>query len=278
MKLFLAKLGAFIHWFGFSVSLLIAFTLATSSTDTNNPIITFVLATVFCLIPIVVTWGIRFMLSGNRSIFPWSKKLSPGRVASAETTIDKVFANSQEEQALENTEELNPREQNFWENVHSPEKHQIWLKENWEIDYYGKKLWKDDYLVMRAISRDLAEISIRNGEFDKAWGLLEEEQTACLNHANKSDWNAEQAFALISPIAIKRANLLRIEGNYIEALNHIIYGHLIGGKRTTTLKKVQTYFKRCNFESATFNELTEFIDNHDHAVDLREIQLFVNEL
>lgn len=278
MKDFLAKLGRIIHWIGFSASLLIALTLALSITDFSNPILTVLLGTAFSLFPTLVTWAIRFLLTGNTSIAPWKHQSATLLNVPADSSINEtVMTVSQADQVPDSTELFDPRAQNYLENIDSPEKHAIWLKENWLINYHGVEIEKDDYLVMRAIARDLAEISIKNGDFDKAWGLLHEEQSACFSHANKAKFNAEQMFELISPIAIKRANLLRIEGNFLEALNQIIYGHLMGGKRTSTLKKVQTYFQRCKFKNTEFSELTEFIDSHNHAVHLREIQLFVDE-
>jgi hypothetical protein len=116
-----------------------------------------------------------------------------------------------------------------------------------------------DYLGNAARLGREADDAIRQRRYDEAWRLLHQQKEQYGKHASRYGMTAPQAIALDASVHESLANVRRLEGKHDEALVHLLYCVWSSPQPTKAQeKKVQSYFGRCRFDSATFDDLQRF--------------------
>ena len=113
-----------------------------------------------------------------------------------------------------------------------------------------------DFLGRAAIAYGEAKDAIREGEHDKAWGLLHEVKGLYLGHAQQYGMTAREALALESSVHADMANILRKEGKHDQAFIHLFYcyGATGGGVNKSEAGKFRAYFNRCRLAPVTLEQ------------------------
>lgn len=141
-----------------------------------------------------------------------------------------------------------------------------------------KKALETDYLGFAAIASAKAREAEKNGEHDKAWGLLHEVQTHYLNHAEENNFTIVQMLGLISPIHKTMANILRKEGKHLDAMSHIIYWAASNDRQLKEQdKKIPAYFRRLKYKHTTLEDVQAYIKSIKGKPDFHEIQQKLTE-
>ncbi|MCM8510901.1 hypothetical protein J0904_02205 [Acinetobacter bereziniae] len=118
----------------------------------------------------------------------------------------------------------------------------------------------EDHLGKAARNKHLAKQAIRDGRFDDAWGYLHDQKMEYINHANRQRFTRLQTLMLDSYPHIDMANILRLEGKHLAALNDISYAYKVrfesNGLTKSIEGKLRSYFKRAypskNYERFKF--------------------------
>lgn len=122
-----------------------------------------------------------------------------------------------------------------------------------------------NHLGKAAVARGEALQAIREGEHDKAWGLLHEVKSHYLDQARFYGMTARQALALDASVHKHLANILRKEGKHEQAFIHVLYcyGATGGGLNKSEAGKFRAYFNRCKIAPVTLEQA------HDALTDLK---------
>jgi len=139
---------------------------------------------------------------------------------------------------------------------------------------------EDDYLGKAAEAGNNAKIAVKDKDFNKAWGLLHEQKSYYMQHANREGFSAQNALSLDSNVHENLANILRIEGKHHDAFFHILYWVIASYHRPIKKhqQKLQAYFNRCKFKNMTIDELNCYIEKQSHSlVDAVKIKNQVTE-
>ena len=111
----------------------------------------------------------------------------------------------------------------------------------------------EDYLGRAAYEKQSAKIAIKEKRFDDAWRHLSNQKDCYLRHASQMGFSVVDALVLDSSPHEDMANILRLEGRHLEALQHISYTYATNFKAkcplTTLEKKLSTYHKRADINS-----------------------------
>lgn len=113
-----------------------------------------------------------------------------------------------------------------------------------------------NHLGEAAVARGEALQAIRDGEHDKAWGLLHDVKSHYLQHANWYGMTARQTLALDASVHKHLANILRKEGKHHDAMVHVLYwlGAPEGRLNKSESAKFRAYFNRCKLAPVTFEQ------------------------
>lgn len=127
-----------------------------------------------------------------------------------------------------------------------------------------------NHLGKAAVARGEALQAIREGEHDKAWGLLHEVKSHYLQHANRYGMTVRQALALDASVHKNFANILRKEGKHDQALVHLLYwlSRDDGELSKYESEKFRAYFNRCKLAPVTLEQA------HDTLTDLKSSPSF----
>ena len=111
----------------------------------------------------------------------------------------------------------------------------------------------EDYLGKAAHEKQSAKIAIKERRFDDAWRHLSNQKILYLKHAHRERFSAIHTLVIDSSPHEDMANILRLEGRHLEALQHISYTYATNFKAkrplTTLEKKLSTYHKRADINS-----------------------------
>ena len=81
----LNRFGLVIHWIGFIASALFLGILIFALIAPNGGGVAPIPSAVLTPIPLVITWAIRFILTGHKGLMPWSKAKQP--IRSSKSTL-----------------------------------------------------------------------------------------------------------------------------------------------------------------------------------------------
>lgn len=105
-----------------------------------------------------------------------------------------------------------------------------------------------DFLGKAANEKHLARIAIKEKRFDDAWRHLNDQKIYYLQHASKAGLTGLQTLVLDSSPHEDMANILRMEGRHLEALQHLSYTYATNVKAKRPLitleRKLSAYHKR----------------------------------
>lgn len=110
-----------------------------------------------------------------------------------------------------------------------------------------------NHLGKAAAARGEALQAIREGEHDKAWGLLHDVKSHYLDQARFYGMTARQTLALDASVHKHLANILRKEGKHHDAMVHVLYwlGAANNPPSEAESKKYRAYLNRCKFNVIT---------------------------
>lgn len=139
---------------------------------------------------------------------------------------------------------------------------------------YAESLSQPDFLGLAAAAGSQAREAVRGGDYNKAWGLYQDQKNLYLQHANHSGFTARHAIALDASIHQQMANVLRLEGRHTEALTHILYW--AAGTSTRPVKahesKVRAYFNRCKLTNTTLDEVHAYLSSRRGPASYSAVQ------
>lgn len=120
-----------------------------------------------------------------------------------------------------------------------------------------------NHLGEAAVARGEALQAIRDGEHDKAWGLLHDVKSHYLQHATRHGWAVRQALALDASVHKHLANILRKEGKHEQAFVHILYwlGAPEGDLNKSESAKFRAYFNRCKLAPVTLEQAHDVLND-----------------
>lgn len=156
---------------------------------------------------------------------------------------------------------------------------------NVSFEQYAQMIMEDskehNHLGKAADFRHAAEQAIKDKKFDKAWGLIHNEEDEYIRHANHQKWNALQAIGLHATASANRANILRMEGKHRDAFLSFLYS---AAQNNCAMgvgqeKKLTAYYKRAKFTKTTLDEIVDHCKKHliNEFSDLKEMMLTVWE-
>lgn len=112
----------------------------------------------------------------------------------------------------------------------------------------------NDFLCKAANEKRLAKLAIKEKRLDDAWGHLNNQKIYYMQHANKARFSLLDTLVLDSSPHEDMANILRVEGKHLDALQHLSYVYMTNFKAkrplTTLEKKLSTYHKRSSLDSS----------------------------
>ena len=129
------------------------------------------------------------------------------------------------------------------------------------------------------MAREFAEKAVKDKQYDKAWGLYNEQKILYMQHANDVSFTAKQALSLDGTVHEALANIMRLEGKHQDALVHIVYWLLTNSDWPINRhqQKFQSYFNRCKFKNTTLAEAREVISSQCKLPDFRLAKSIVSE-
>ncbi len=139
-------------------------------------------------------------------------------------------------------------------------------KENLDLDLdYTKTTWRDlgvpidefepqeDFLRKAASAKHKAKEAVKLKDFDKAWGLYNDQKLFYMQHAKRGGFTKQQYLALDSQVHEDLADILRMEKRHIPAFIDILYWVIANNHHPTKRhqQKLTAYFNRCKFKKTT---------------------------
>lgn len=138
---------------------------------------------------------------------------------------------------------------------------------------------KDDFLGKAAEAGHKAKAAIKDKQYDKAWGLYQEQKSFYMQHANRSEFTTNQALALDASVHEDMANILRLENKHEDALVNIVYWVLAGAGRPIKRhqQKLKSYFNRCKLKNTELSEVEKIIASNTKLPEFTLARSIVSE-
>ena len=131
----------------------------------------------------------------------------------------------------------------------------------------------EDYLGKAADAKINALQSVKEGKYDKAWGLFQNQKKYYIQHALECKFTEHQMLALEVSVDEHLANILRLEGNHGGAFLSIMRWVVFSGKTTKAQeKKLSAYFNRVKLKNTTIEEVRKFIDSVQGKCEYKDIE------
>ena len=139
---------------------------------------------------------------------------------------------------------------------------------------YAESLSRPDFLGLAAAAGSKAREAVAAGDYNKAWGLYQDQKNLYLQHANNSGFTARQTIALDASIHQQMANVLRLEGRHADALVHILYWAAGTADRPVKAheSKIRAYFNRCKLKTTKLDEVQTYLFNRKGPASYSTIQ------
>lgn len=156
-------------------------------------------------------------------------------------------------------------------------------KPDLEFENYAQEAMEDfqrnDFLGKAAAAGHKAKAAVKSKEYDKAWGLYQEQKSLYMHHANRSRFTAIQALALDASVHEDMANILRLESKHEDALVNIVYWVLAGVDRPIKRhqQKLKSYFNRCKLKNTELTEAERIIASNTKLPEFTLARSIVSE-
>jgi hypothetical protein len=137
----------------------------------------------------------------------------------------------------------------------------------------GESIAEDDFLGLAASAGHRAKIAIKDKNYELAWKLYSEQTQHYYKSCEKF---GQSPHSLAGRVSFDMANVLRLEGNHILALVHLLYAMSTNPNVAYMMKKLPAYFNRSKL-NIDFEEITYFLYKQQKAPDFRSIQNKVYE-
>ena len=117
---------------------------------------------------------------------------------------------------------------------------------------------KNDYLGLAASAKHRAKIAVKDKNYDLAWELFHEQKKYLYSHGEKYKLNIRNMQALEGDISENLANILRLEGDHLDAFVHMLFSISTNPGVQSKMKKLPAYFKRTKF-NIDFEDVLQYV-------------------
>lgn len=111
------------------------------------------------------------------------------------------------------------------------------------------------------------------GDYNRAWGLYQDQKSLQYQHANQAGLSAQELIALDADVHRNMAELLRKENRSNDALAHIMYWVAAHRHKPTKVnqQKLQVFFNCCKFKNTKLDEAVAFVASAGVPADFGEM-------
>lgn len=138
---------------------------------------------------------------------------------------------------------------------------------------------RNNFLAKAAEAGHKAKSAAKDKDYDKAWGLYQDQKSFYMQHANRSGFTANQALALDASVHENMANILRLENKHEDALVNIVYWVLTGIDKPIKRhqQKFKGYFNRCKLKNTELSEAERTIASNKKLPEFTLAKSIVSE-